>query len=225
VDTGPAIIGWLRLPILLTYALQGILLIGMPVPSPVSLGRSLAASRAVNGSDGANRIPLSRVLARGGLMATALAGALAPLLVYLAPSSAPYLTAIPMPESIWRGFLSALLLLAGNAMILAAVWTLRRKTRFNAAGESEHLLTAGIFGCLRHPVVAGMGLVYAGFFLAVPCAWTLAGLVAYAFHQGSRLKAEEALLAARFGRQYAEYCRAVGRFGPRRRSAGPEKES
>ncbi len=219
MDTGPAIIGWLRLPILLTYALQGALLIVSPVPSPVSLGRSLAAARAARSPDGASRIPVLRTAGRAGIMLMALAGALAPLVAYVAPSTSSYLMALHMPYGNWRGFSSAFLLMAGNGLVVAAVWSLRRKTRFNAAGESERLLTDGIFGWLRHPVVAGMGLVYGSFFLAVPCAWTLAGLIAYAIHQGHRLKAEEALLAARFGRQYADYCRAVGRFGPWRRSA------
>ncbi len=223
MNAQPLLIDWLRLPIMLSYFLQGALLICAPVPSPVSMGRSLAAARAARSPDGASRIPVLRTVSRAGIMLMALAGALVPLVAYVAPSTSSYLMALHMPYGNWRGFPSAFLLMAGNGLVVAAVWSLRRKTRFNAAGESERLLTDGIFGWLRHPVVAGIGLVYGGFFLAVPCAWTLAGLIAYALHQGHRLKAEEAFLEARFGRQYADYCRAVGRFGPWRRSARQKK--
>ncbi len=222
MDTGLAIIGWLRLPIILSYVLQGFLLICMPVPSPVSLGRSLAAARTATFPDGTNRIPVRRTVARCAIMLMALVGALVPMVAYVAPSSYPYLIAIRLPSGYWLGLISVVLLVAGNGLIVAAVWSLRKKTRFNAAGESERLLTDGIFGCLRHPVVAGLGLVYVGFLLAVPCAWTLAGLIAYAIHQRRRLKAEEALLEVRFGRQYQDYCRTVGRFGPWRRWARPK---
>jgi protein-S-isoprenylcysteine O-methyltransferase Ste14 len=103
----------------------------------------------------------------------------------------------------------------GNALIGAAVLTLKRRTTFDAAGQSDRLVTGGIFAFIQHPVVSGMGLIYLGFFLALPSPLVLGGLICYGCHQKRRVAAEEGLLEKRFGRRYGQYRCRVGRFWPK----------
>ena len=99
-------------------------------------------------------------------------------------------------------------------LIAVAVFTLKRRAAFDDAGQSELLVTGGVFSLMRHPIVSGMGLIYLGFFLVLPSPLVLGGLVSFAWHQQRRLAAEEVLLANRFGRHYRNYRRRVGRFWP-----------
>jgi protein-S-isoprenylcysteine O-methyltransferase Ste14 len=108
---------------------------------------------------------------------------------------------------IWLAPAGGICLLAGNALIAAAVFTLKGSTRFDADGQSRHLVTDGVFGLMQHPIVSGLGLIYFGFFLALPSPLVLGGLLCYGWHQQRRLAAEEVLLANRFGRRYREYRR------------------
>jgi len=107
-------------------------------------------------------------------------------------------------------------LLAGNGLIAMAVWTLKRHTAFDKEGQSRQLVAVGIFRFMRHPIAGGMGLIYLGFFVALPSPLVLVGLGCYVWHQERRLAAEEVLLAKRFGASYHDYRCRVGRFGPRR---------
>lgn len=223
MDEERLFIEWLRLPVLVSYLLQIVLLICFPVPSPVSLGRKLSESSALRSIGVHNSVRVLGAMARGSIALLAFFGAWVPLVVYLFPRFYPYLMPFHLPHGYRLGFLGAALLVSGNGLIIAAVLTLKKGTGFNTAGESERLLTHGVFGLLRHPVVAGMGLIYLGFLVAVPCVWTFAGIAAYGLHQGRLLKKEEELLEARFGSTYRDYKGSVGCFWPRFRSVGLKK--
>ncbi|MGD8252642.1 MAG: hypothetical protein PVF20_10020, partial [Desulfobacterales bacterium] len=72
-------------------------------------------------------------------------------------------------------------------------------------------------GLLRHPIVAGMGAIYAGCLLIWPTLLGTGGMLAFCVHQHRCLNAEEALLEIRFGMAYRRYRDRVGRFWPRLR--------
>jgi protein-S-isoprenylcysteine O-methyltransferase Ste14 len=115
----------------------------------------------------------------------------------------------------WLGTVGGTCLLSGNLLVAAAASTLKRGTRFDASGQSADLVTGGVFGLSRHPIVCGLGLIYLGFFLALPSPLVLAGLMGYLFHQQRRMAVEEALLEKRFGSAYRNYRLRVGRLGPK----------
>lgn len=108
----------------------------------------------------------------------------------------------------------AALSLAGGGLMAWAVLHFR-SWRYAAALEAGHeLATGGPFAVVRHPVYAGMDLVALGAALWVPTANVVAGaLLVFAVGDG-RARAEEGLLRAAFGGEYAAYAARTRRFFP-----------
>ena len=202
----------LRLMTAATFAVQLGLLWAAPIPSPVSARRmwrrrsdSTVSDRDVPPDPPAAWIPAL----------AALTGVVAVLVVLVRPAMGGCLLPVGTHVPAWLSPAGAAALLAGNLMIAAAALTLKRRTVFDADGKSVELVTDGVFSLCRHPIVAGMGLIYLGLFLVLPSPLVLGGLIGYGCHQQRRLVWEEILLEKRFGRRYRRYRRRVGRFGPR----------
>lgn len=93
------------------------------------------------------------------------------------------------------------------ALVWMAARHLDKQWRFEAALSEDHeLITTGPYGWIRNPIYTSM----LGMLLATGLAkswWPLivAGVVFYAIGTEIRVKAEEGLLAARFGDEYARY--------------------
>ena len=190
------------------------LLAAVPIPSPVSSRRVWARGRG-NASPG-DRVPTEPFAARL-LPIAALAGLLAVATAVIWPGgTGNYLLPAGTRAPGGLAAISVACLAAGNVLIAVAVFTLRRRSVFDAAGQSEELVTGGVFGLMRHPIVGGLGLIYLGFFLALPSPLVLVGLICFGWHQHRRLAAEEVLLENRFGPAYRQYRCRVGHFWPKR---------
>lgn len=110
---------------------------------------------------------------------------------------------------------------AGGVMVLAglamAQWHARLfkriGTNINTFGEPGTLTTAGLFAHTRNPMYLGMLLARAGVGLGLGALspWILV-LHFFVLAQCWYIPLEERKLAARFGRQYADYCRDVRRW-------------
>lgn len=110
---------------------------------------------------------------------------------------------------------------AGGVLVLAglavAQWHARLfkriGTNINTFGEPGTLTTAGLFAHTRNPMYLGMLLALAGVALALGTLspWLLV-LQFFVLAQCWYIPLEERKLAARFGRQYADYCRDVRRW-------------
>lgn len=202
----------LCLVIMLTYGLQAIQICLLPVPSSFSTF-SLLTRRLHGKVEGEGpAIPLLVVLAAcaiGSMLA-----ALIPLGVCLAPRTAQTFLPLFTENAAFR-LIGCLLLTGGSAMSLAAVLLLRQKARFDAGGETEILITSGIFRLSRHPVLVGLGLIYLGCFLLLPSVPLAAGLLLFTVNAGFRMNFEEAELTRRFGPVYQAYAARVGLLGLR----------
>lgn len=197
-----------------TIVFQLGLLAAVPIPSPVSSRRVWVQHAREEMSSFADR-PTDPFMARL-LPVLALAGLLAVVIAVIWPGGAgDYLLPAGTLAPDWLATISGACLLAGNVLIAVAVFTLKRRAVFDDAGQSEQLVTGGVFSLMRHPIVGGLGLIYLGFFLALPSPLLMGGLVCFGWHQQRRLAAEEVLLEKRFGPPYGQYRRRVGRFWPR----------
>jgi protein-S-isoprenylcysteine O-methyltransferase Ste14 len=81
--------------------------------------------------------------------------------------------------------------------------------------EAGTLLTAGMFGRVRHPIYALSVLLMLATLVVVP---TLPMLLVAAIHvtlMNVKARNEERFLLAAHGERYARYCRDTGRFVPR----------
>ena len=123
-------------------------------------------------------------------------------------------TALP----VWARALGLLLALAGDAVFIAAVLTMRDSWR---AGVSEtdktDLVTSGVYRFSRNPAFLGFDLVYLGLLLMF-LNWALCALSCFAalmFHL-QIVNVEEAFLLSAFGDEYLEYRKHVGRYVGRR---------
>jgi protein-S-isoprenylcysteine O-methyltransferase Ste14 len=196
----------------LTYGLQALQIFLLPVPSSFSTF-SLVAGRLRGESDGGG-LPIVRLVLLAACAIGSMLISLIPLVVCLAPGiAASFLP--PFTGNAACRLLGCLLLLAGSGMSLAAVLTLRRGATFDAGGETETLITTGVFRLSRHPVMLGLGLIYLGFFLLLPSVVLAVGLLLFAVNGRFRMAFEEAELTRRFGPLYQDYAARVGRLGPR----------
>jgi protein-S-isoprenylcysteine O-methyltransferase Ste14 len=201
---------WLSPIVIGAYLFQVIMLVFFPVPSSFSTISLL--------SKGGIRKGKTLVLALLAVSASMIA--LLPLGVLFYPKFFRYLLMMPIAGQGFTTVLSAFFLSLGNGLMLPAVLILRRKAALNRAGETERLVTTGLFGAIRNPIAAGIGLVFIGLILAFPSYVMLSGFIAFAFNQNCRITMEEADLEKRFGRQYLIYKENTGRFFPAIRRLG-----
>jgi protein-S-isoprenylcysteine O-methyltransferase Ste14 len=102
------------------------------------------------------------------------------------------------------------------ALAWAAAHNLGKQWRYKAALSQNHeLIQTGPYRFLRHPIYASM----LGMLLATLCAWTwwplaLASLVAFLAGTQIRIRAEDRLLAERFGASFAAYRARTSAFIP-----------
>ena len=124
------------------------------------------------------------------------------------------LAALPPDACVLAWMAGGVLVLAGLAI---AQWHARLfkriGTNINTFGEPGTLTTAGLFAHTRYPMYLGMLLALAGVALALGTLspWLLV-LQFFVLAQCWYIPLEERKLAARFGRQYADYCRDVRRW-------------
>ncbi len=115
------------------------------------------------------------------------------------------------PPFTWTGMVP---LLAGAALIVAGLRRFRRsRTTIEPFREARRLVTDGIFRYTRNPMYLGEVLVLVG-------AWILTGAVLPVVAVGAYaviadrwfIRAEEAMLIEKFGREYRDYCRKTPRW-------------
>lgn len=196
----------------LTCGLQVVQICLLPVPSSFSTFALLR--RRLHGNPGRGGLSLFRLLFLAACAIGAMLAAFIPPIACLTPAFYPiFLPLAPGSASI-RLF-GCLFLVWGSSMSLAAVLTQRRGARFDKGGETEILITTGIFRLARHPILVGLGLIYLGFLLLLPSIVLAVGFLLFLVNAGFRMDLEEAELRRRFGRDYQAYAARVGRLAPR----------
>lgn len=127
-------------------------------------------------------------------------------------------SSIPIPD--WSRWIGLAIVSCGGALLAWTFYTLGPNLTDTVVTRREHyLVTTGPYRYVRHPfyvaVVTGLSggsLVTANWFIFVTAVLPLAFLVA-------RTRIEEQKLLERFGHEYEDYMRRVGRFVPRLRSS------
>lgn len=121
---------------------------------------------------------------------------------------------LPPAGRFWAWWVGGLLLLTGLGI---AQWHAnlfkRIGTNINTFGEPGMLTTAGLFAHTRNPMYLGMLLALTGVAVTLGAVspWLLV-LLFFVLAQCWYIPLEERKLAARFGSQYADYCRDVRRW-------------
>ena len=120
----------------------------------------------------------------------------------------------PLPA--WRTALSILFLVLACVLSWTARRALGRQWRLDAGLSADHeLVTSGPYGLVRHPIYTSMlCLLWGNGFLIAPWPLFLVATVVFLIGTGIRVRAEDRLLAARFGAQFKDYRRRVGAFIP-----------
>jgi protein-S-isoprenylcysteine O-methyltransferase Ste14 len=108
------------------------------------------------------------------------------------------------------------------AGLIAAVlsWTsvkhLGKQFRVNAGLYEDHeLVRSGPYAIVRHPIYASLlAILLSTILLLTPGRWAVVSLALFAMGTEIRVRTEDKLLAARFGRAFAEYRRKVPAYVP-----------
>jgi protein-S-isoprenylcysteine O-methyltransferase Ste14 len=96
-------------------------------------------------------------------------------------------------------------------LVWSALGTLGAQWSLTARVLADHrLITAGVYGRVRHPIYTGMlGMLLATGLAASLWGGLLAGLLVFWTGTAIRIRSEERLLRAAFGAEYDDYARRV----------------
>jgi protein-S-isoprenylcysteine O-methyltransferase Ste14 len=115
-----------------------------------------------------------------------------------------------------NGYLGALLMLAGIAIVLAGAYAFRQaKTTVNplTPAAASNLVMSGIYRYSRNPMYLGFLLILAGWSQWVANLAAFIVLPAFVLYLNRfQITPEERAMHTRFGEQYANYCQRVKRW-------------
>jgi protein-S-isoprenylcysteine O-methyltransferase Ste14 len=124
----------------------------------------------------------------------------------------PVVVLFPRRElSLIAGLVSALLTLAGNAFAVVVLTQLRES--FSIMAEARHLVTAGVYRRVRHPLYLGEEIAAIGVVMQFFSPWTALILAVQIGFQLRRMRNEEVILAEIFP-EYLAYCERTVRILP-----------
>jgi protein-S-isoprenylcysteine O-methyltransferase Ste14 len=112
-------------------------------------------------------------------------------------------------------WLGVVLFVAGGVLRIWPVFVLGRRFSGLVAIQPDHrLVTDGVYGIVRHPSYLGLLVNSLGWALTFRAGVgiLLTGLMLVPLF--ARIRSEEALLHAQFGREYADYCARTARLIP-----------
>jgi protein-S-isoprenylcysteine O-methyltransferase Ste14 len=131
----------------------------------------------------------------------------------------PVLTVIPKP---WTWLASYVMVPAAIPPVMAFFQFWRAHTTINPhrPESATTLVTSGVYAWTRNPMYLGLAVLLLGWAINLG---TLTPLVLaplfFPLIRHVQIRAEEHVLRARFGQDYARYCQRVNRWLGRRRSA------
>jgi protein-S-isoprenylcysteine O-methyltransferase Ste14 len=116
----------------------------------------------------------------------------------------------------WQLILSAFLFVIAAVTSWTASIALGRYLRLDAALDTEHeLIRSGPYRFVRNPIYSSMLCVHLATALLITSLWHfLIALGVFLAATTIRIRAEEKLLAGRFGEQFTAYRRSVSRLVP-----------
>ena len=116
-------------------------------------------------------------------------------------------------ESIVLSYIGIILMILGDISFIAAVVTMKESWRAGIAeGDKTELVTNGIYRISRNPAFLGFYLVYIGIMLAFANIGLVIITVATIITFHMQILQEEAFLKSRFGKEYEDYMKRVGRY-------------
>lgn len=118
---------------------------------------------------------------------------------------------LPAPAELVLGVFTLALAVASVLLVRAAVRRLGKQWAVAARLINGHrLITDGPYGFVRNPIYTGMlGMLVATGLALHHWAQLVAGIVLFAIGMGIRVRSEERLLRAAFGKEFEEYARRV----------------
>jgi protein-S-isoprenylcysteine O-methyltransferase Ste14 len=101
---------------------------------------------------------------------------------------------------------------AGFAFLFLGRFGLGNSFRLGTPKESTTLRTAGLYGISRNPMYVGVyaTVLASALYTMNPLVWVLGAFVVAVHHQ--IVLGEEGYMETVFGKEYADYCRHVGRY-------------
>ncbi len=206
--------------LLATYLVQAIQIFWFKIPSAGSTLEMLLKVRVdheMSRNHPAKQFLRSKPKVVMMITATAI-GALTfimPLVAQLFPPITNYL--LPLGHTPLSGFRIAgmPLLVVGNLISTAAVYTLKKHVPFHEFGETKSLFTGGIYRFVRNPISTGLAAVYAGLFFYLPSVVMGVGFCIVLLNSAWRIGMEEIYLEQTFGDRYRHYKQKTGKYFPK----------
>ncbi len=99
-------------------------------------------------------------------------------------------------------------------IIIISALVLMQKSHIIFEGPEPHVVTTSVYSRVRHPMYLGSILLYFGFWITTLSLITLLPLLCVIVGYNYLANAEEQLLEEKFGDEYLEYKKRVGKWIP-----------
>jgi protein-S-isoprenylcysteine O-methyltransferase Ste14 len=118
--------------------------------------------------------------------------------------------------ALWQVALAVLCFLLASLLSWTSTRALGKHLRFDAALSHDHeLVRSGPYGMIRHPIYTSMLCILLGTgVLITPPLLFLAALILFLIGTEIRVRAEDGLLASRFGDEFLRYRQTVSAYVP-----------
>ncbi|MBN2519369.1 MAG: isoprenylcysteine carboxylmethyltransferase family protein, partial [Bacteroidales bacterium] len=103
----------------------------------------------------------------------------------------------------------------GTIILIIAGINLGNAVRIHSPVEETNLVTAGIYGIIRNPVVLGVFLYGFGILLLIPNLAALFMFITMIYGYNFKVNLEAEDLYMRFGEEWEKYCSRVGKYFPK----------
>jgi protein-S-isoprenylcysteine O-methyltransferase Ste14 len=133
----------------------------------------------------------------------------------VSPGNIDYWIKFDLLDNMLSTMAGMILCIVGGAIGTLGMLTLGDNFRISFPEEGTQLVTHGIYGVMRNPIVFSIFLMMAGTFLLIPSLLSLFNLIVNIIGFDAKATDEERFLAKRFGNDWIEYTRKTGKYLPR----------
>ena len=112
-------------------------------------------------------------------------------------------------------YLGISLLIMGLILEFLGMRGLGINFRVSLPTDQTQLITSGIYGLIRNPIVLSVFMISLGTFLLIPNLLTLINLIGSIITYDAKVRDEESFLLNTFKQEFEEYRRNVGKYFPK----------
>jgi len=120
-----------------------------------------------------------------------------------------------LAKSLYIKWIAVSIMTVATAIVIISSLSLGKSGRIHSPLEKTKLITKGIYGIIRNPIVLGLFLYGVSILLLNPNLLSLVMIVFLVYGYNYKVNTEAKKLEEMFGEQWTAYCKNVGKYFPK----------